>query len=118
MKYRKLDSNGDYTMGRKSNTLISDTDAVAQAVYTRLKLWEGEWWEAQEEGLPMLQRILGFSNSKQAADILIKDRIATTLDITGVISFSSEFNPNDRSYSCVVEVTTTYGIITLQEGIL
>ena len=116
MKYRALDSVGDYTMGKRSATLLTDTDAVAQAVYTRLRLWQGEWWEDRNEGLPMMQRILGFRNTQQAADILIRDRIVGTTDVSGMVSFESTYDPNTRNYSCTSEVTTKYGNITLNEG--
>ena len=118
MIYRKLDPDGDYTMGRGSATTLSGSDAVAQAIKTRLFLWQEEWWEDREAGLPMMQRILGFRNTQQAADILIRDRILETTDVVDMISFESTYNGSTRAYECNAEVVTAYGNIVITEGIL
>ena len=115
MIYRKLDANKDYTLGRGAATVISGTDAVAQAVYTRLKLWQEEWWENIDEGLPVLQQILGYRYTQKAADILIRARILETTDIVNIISFSSTFDNETRAYSCSAEVATKYGQVNLLE---
>ena len=114
MIYRRLDANGDYTLGRK-NEFVSGVEAVTQAIYTRLWLWQGEWWEDIQAGLPMLQRILGFRNTQAAADILIRARIAETEGVLDIISFSSSFNEQSRAYSCSAEVNTVYGTVSISE---
>lgn len=118
MIYRKLDIDGDYTMGRGFATVLSGTDAVAQAIKTRLLLWQAEWWEDLEEGLPMMQRILGYRNTQNAADILVKQRIEETTDVVNLISFESTFDERTRAYNCIAEVATRYGTITVSEGVL
>ena len=115
MIYRKLDNNGDYTLGQKSADFVTDIDAVKQAIYTRLWLWQGEWWEDLLAGLPMLQRILGYRNTQAAADILIRARIAETAGVISLISFESSFDEQARAYTCSAEVNTQFGTITLSE---
>lgn len=114
MIYRALDANGDFTLGRK-NEFLSGVEAVTQAIYTRLWLWQGEWWEDLQSGLPMMQRILGFRNTKAAADILIRTRIAETEGVLDIISFSSSFDEATRAYSCTAEVNTKYGTVSISE---
>ena len=53
MKYRKLDENGDYSFGNNSLDFISDADAIAQAIKTKILLFYGEWWENTAIGIPM-----------------------------------------------------------------
>ena len=91
--------------------MLTGVDAVAQAVYTRLKLYQGEWWEDIVDGLPMFQRILGYRNTQQAADILIRERIANTTDVSGIVDFNSSFDNSSRKYSCKATINTVYGIV-------
>ena len=114
MIYRKLDVNGDFTLGRK-NEFASEAEAVTQAIYTRLWLWQGEWWEDLVNGLPMLQKILGYRNTQNAADILIRARIADTEGVLDVISFDSTFDESSRAYSCSAEINTLYGVVQITE---
>ena len=64
--YRKLDQNGDPIWGNGQGSFVSDIDAVAQAIYTRLRLLFGEWWENLSIGTPLFQSMLGQSASDQA----------------------------------------------------
>lgn len=110
IKYRMLDADGDYVFGNNAQNFLSDTDAVTQAVKTRLKLFQGEWWENKNEGLPLFQSILGQSGSPEnikSADLLIKDIIANTQDVTDIVSFSSTYVNRNYSFSCTIE--TKYG---------
>ena len=116
MIYRKLDENGDMIMGRGTATFIQSSEAVGQAIKTRLLLWQGEWWEDLEEGLPMMQRILGFRNTQQAADILIRERILGTENVLNIISFDSSYDGDTRSYSYQSEVATAFGNIVISEA--
>lgn len=45
MRYRREDTEGDYTFGSGDDTwLINSPEAVAQAVKTRFALWYGQWF--------------------------------------------------------------------------
>jgi len=41
--YRKLGPNADPIRGQGLNDFLTDLSSVAQAVQTRLALWQGEW---------------------------------------------------------------------------
>lgn len=115
MRYRILDADKDYTLGKGAQNLFSGTEAVAQAIYTRLFLLQGEWWEDLEDGLPLMQRILGYRNTQQAADILIRQRILGTTDVLDLYNFSSSFNDQTRAYTFSCTVSTAYGQVSLAE---
>ena len=89
-------------------------DAVAQAVYTRMKLYQGDWWEDIVDGLPMFNRILGFRNTQNAADILIRERIINTTDVSGIVDFDSSFDNSSRKYSCKATINTVYGTTQIE----
>lgn len=115
MQYRLLDENKDYSFGKGSQNMITGTEAVAQAIYTRLLLLQGEWWEDLDDGLPLMQRILGFRNTQQAADLLIRQRILGTTGVNDLYNFSSEFDPATRAYTFSCTVNTIYGETYLTE---
>ena len=115
MKYRKLDENGDSTFG--SGVFHTGREAVAQAILTRLRLLYGEWWENTADGLPLFERILGVYGGEEArgaVDLIISERIQGTQDVTAVISYESNFDPETRHYSAYCIVDTAFGEATFQ----
>lgn len=117
MRYRQLDVNGDYLFGTGPNGFLDRTDAVAQAILTRLLLFLEEWWEDQSEGLPYFQSIAGAYLSKgvQVIDRIVSERIQGTTDVTSIEAFTSTFNESTRQYSFSCVVNTKYGKLILEE---
>lgn len=115
MRYRRLDSNGDYTFGNGKYDFLVDIDAVPQAIKTKLSLFQGEWWEDLSEGLPFFQDIAGqFIKSEEDKDIVTQlycNRIVDVDAVNSFLSLSSEFDFEKRKYSLVVSVDTTFGQI-------
>lgn len=110
MKYRRLSPTGDYVFGFGNTSFYTDADAVAQAIQTKLKLFQGEWWEDLDDGLPFFQQIAG-SRDKDAIDLLIRSRILDTPNVLMITTFSSTLQ--DRKYTASADVLTTYGTITV-----
>ena len=48
IQYLRLDPVNDAIFAAQSS--LTDLDAVAQAILTRLKLFQGEWWETFSSG--------------------------------------------------------------------
>lgn len=119
MRYRRLDVNGDYTFGQNRLAFLLKTDAVAQAIYTRLKLLLTEWWEDPEDGLPLFQAILGARTNRgtQAIDLILQKRIRNTTDVTDLYDFTSTFDNETRKYTFQCRVDTVYGEITLNQEV-
>jgi hypothetical protein len=106
---RRLDSNGDYTFGQGLADYISDTEAVAQIIKTRLLLFVGEWWLNLNDGLPLWQSILSASGANvQSITLLIQDRILGTPNVVDITSLSTNFDSIQRAYSFTASVTTTF----------
>lgn len=112
MIYRALDENGDMTFGKGPANLKKDADAVRQAVITRLKLLQGEWWENYEDGLPLFQKILAKRDITEAKR-LIRERIAGTEGVLSVNSFNASFE--NRKLEITGSITTIFGNIAIQE---
>lgn len=111
MRYRRLDSDGDYTFGRSAaNFLIDSPAAVAQAVRTRLLLQTGEWYLDTEEGTPWSDQIQGKSDATR--DLAIKARILGTPGVTGLVSYQSSLDPQ-RRFTVSATISTQFGQVTL-----
>lgn len=112
MIYRKLDENGDYTLGRRDE-FHEDIAAVGQAIKTRLRLLLGEWWENTEDGLPLFEEVLNTYHAEGAKaeriDLIFSERILNTKDVSKILSFDSFINPSTRTYSAVCSIQTIYG---------
>ena len=118
MKYRRLDKNGDYVLGSGNNNFLEGTEAVAQAVSTRLRLLRGEWWEDLEDGLPLWQEILGNSGSDQHltyVDNLITQRIFNTPGVVQIIDYQGIWDSASRQYSFSAKINTSYSETTIEE---
>lgn len=118
MKYRILDSNGDYSFGRGQQNITYGSFAVSQAIKTRLKQLYGEWWEDKKDGLPLFQEILGrpgIDGNISIADSLIKERIIGTKDVTSIKEFSSTYENRNYLFSCTVN--TKYGTVSVTDNL-
>jgi hypothetical protein len=114
MIYRSLDNDGDMVIGKGGAGFKTGSEAVAQAVKTRLRLLRGEWWADLTEGLPLFQRILGRRDLEEARRA-VKERIAST---PGVIAVSSlEVTMDGRRLEIKGTVTTEYGTTTITEAL-
>lgn len=113
MRYRKLDSVGDYTFGRgAANFFVNTPEAVGQAVSTRLKLITGEWFLDTSAGTPWNTQILGVGTSG-SYDQAIQRTILGTLGVIELVNYSSSLNRGTRELSVSATINTIYGQTTV-----
>lgn len=108
--YRKLDDKGDMLLGIGDLAFVKNLDAITQAIYTRLRLLRGEWWERRGEGLPLWQEILGqprTETQRNMVDLLVIERINDTRGVTAVRDVDSFYTGRNYTFTCRVE--TIYG---------
>lgn len=112
MRYRKLDSNGDFTFGKQlGNFYIDVPNTVAQAVQTRLGLILGEWFLDITAGVPYEQFVFG-KGTLLTFDDIIKTTILDTQGVTGIIAYASGVDSKRRAVvSCTID--TVYGAVNL-----
>tara|TARA_R100000365_G_C2748574_1_gene80568 strand:- start:14687 stop:15037 length:351 start_codon:yes stop_codon:yes gene_type:complete len=113
MRYRKLSAAGDYTLGSGQDWHVNTPEAVAQAVLTRLRLNQGEWFLDTSDGMPWDTEVLG-KHTSLTRDAVIKDRILGTLGVTGITDYSSTFDGNTRRLVVAATITTAYGASTVE----
>ena len=114
MRYRKLTESGDYTLGHGlADFYIDQPEAVAQAISTRLKLFQGEWFLDSSAGVPYYTEVLG-ENTRSTYDDAIRSAILETQGVTDILSYNS--TPGDsRSLLITATVSTQYGSIDIQQ---
>ena len=114
MKHRRLDADWDYCFGHGKQDYLEGRETVAQAIKTRLLLLYGEWWEDQEDGLPLFQKILAGSareSNLEAIDLIFRERIGNTPGVLAILRFDSSFGPDKRDYEFNCDVETIYGTL-------
>lgn len=114
--YRQLSSTGDPLWGQGVANYLSNLNAVAQAVLTRLRLFQGEWWASTTDGLPLWQSILGQpagQQSQQQMETIISARILGTPWVISLASVQTGFNPQTRAFAYRASVNTQFGTIVV-----
>lgn len=112
MRYRPLGPGDDYTVSQAF--LVNSPECVAQAIKTRLKLWQGEWFVDTTDGTPYATEVLGVRNSKDP-NAAIKQRILGTPGVTAMTAYSSSYDGNTRQLTVTATVDTAYGQVSLSE---
>lgn len=111
MKYRTLTPEGDYSFGFGNASFVTDTEAVRQAIQTKLGMFKGEFWEDLKDGLPFFEQVAGNFN-KSVADMVIRSRILDTPHVSGIQFFRSQIS-TDRKYSMTATVNTDFGAVSV-----
>lgn len=112
MKVRRLDENGDLIT--RGKMFLTEREAIAQTIVTRLKLFLGEYFRDITDGTPWFQQILGKFESLNAVEALLRNRIARTQGVVRLLSFNLDYDINTRALSVSSTVLTVYGEADVQ----
>lgn len=107
MKYRKLTSSGDYSFGNNMNDFVEGSEAIAQAIKTRILLFYREWWEDLNNGIPMFQNIIGqvnAANIQLALESVLTKRIREFSQVKTVSYEEVNIDTKTRSVSFTIKV--------------
>lgn len=117
MRYRKLDKDDDYSFGSSvSDFYIDSSEAVAQAILTRLRLWMGEWFADTSDGTGWSQSILG-KQSNNLYELTLRQRVLETSGVQSIEFFQSSLNAVKRELSVSMTVNTIFGSVDLTRSI-
>jgi hypothetical protein len=109
---QKNDANNDPIEGANGPVFIADLDAVAQIIYTTLRLLLGEWWENLTIGFPLFQSLIGSSGSptnQAGVMLIIQQTILSCPYVLQIVDFSFVHNTAtlNSTFTCVV--STQFG---------
>ena len=112
MIYRQLDANGDMVFGQGAGNFFKDVpEATGQAISTKLKLFQGEWFIYTTAGVPWESQVFGFGTIP-FYDFVIQDTIASAPGFSSLVNYSSYIDQK-RNVSISATVNTIYGITTV-----
>jgi hypothetical protein len=123
-RVRRMTASGDMTFGHNGNDFLADIpEAVGQVAFTRVKMWEGQWFLNLNDGTPFFQEILGkgtqnfnqpteqsFINSRDAA---IQSRLTGTPFLTGLPGYNSNYDSATRAWQVNTTLSTAFGQIAV-----
>lgn len=117
MRVRKLDANGDMTLGRGvSDFYLNEPSGVGQCIVTRLKLILGEWFLDTTLGTDWGGKVIGRHGPK-SYDAEIRRVILGTPGVDSIVSYESS-RTADRRLTISAQVLTIYSatqIVTIAE---
>lgn len=100
---------GDMTFGGDQRAFwVNRAEAVGQIVWTRLRLWQGQWFLKPPDGTPYLTKVLG-KNTQNTRDAVMRTRILTTPGVSGLASYASQLNRDTRQWSVQAVINTAFG---------
>lgn len=106
MRFRTLDENHDWQIGRGKNDYASDSLAVSYDLKTKILSWLNDCFFSMDSGLNW-QKFLGGKVQKSEIDSAIKNQIVFTKEIAELVYFDSSVM--NRKYTCTARCKTIYG---------
>ena len=106
MKYRALSPTGDYVFGGGSVSYLEGSEAVGQAIKTKILLFYYEWWENLGIGIPMFQSILGQTNPetiKTSLSELLQQRILEIEEVESLQNVTIDYDRRKRTFAIHIE---------------
>lgn len=113
IQVRALDANGDPLRGAGLANFVSDLDATAQILATRLRLLMGEWFEDTSDGTPLFQTLLGQPTTIAGVTLVLRSRILSSPYVISIQSLNVSYQPTSRAFTFVASVQTAFGSVSL-----
>jgi hypothetical protein len=113
--YRNLGPDNDPLRGQGQANFLVDLPAVAQAIQTRLLLFQGEWFADLADGTPYWQSIVaqGAGSNLPQINLLLTQRILATPFVNGVSNIQSSFNASNNRLNFSAVVSTQFGVLSV-----
>ena len=108
--------NNDPVEGENGPVFLSNLDAIAQIIYTTLRLLLGEWWENLVIGFPLFQSLIGTSGSptnQAGVMLIIQQTILGCPYVTQISSFNFSLNTATLSSTFTAVVQTRFGTLVV-----
>lgn len=105
MRFRQLDSEGDWTFGAGQNNYAQENDAVSLNVRTRIMSWVGDCFFDLAAGIDWINR-LGSKNQRELLELDLRTIILQTEGVTGINSLST--NLDGRNFKATYDIQTIY----------
>lgn len=108
MKVRRIDSNHDWTFGQGFSNYVTESDAIAQNVQTRLWSFTNDWFLDLEHGLPWFEQ-MGRGVNMADWEIKIKRYVLETEGVNKIINYQANFDADTRKLTISIDYQDIYG---------
>jgi hypothetical protein len=98
--------------GENGPVFLTDLDAVAQIIYTTLRLLLSEWWENLVIGFPLFQSLIGSSGApanQAGVMLIIQQTILGCPYVTQILNFNFSLNTATMGSTFTALVKTQFG---------
>jgi hypothetical protein len=105
--------------GPNGPVFLSNLDAVAQIIYTTLRLLLGEWWQNLTIGLPLFQSLIGSTGapaSQAGVMLIIQQTILGCPYVTQILDFNFSLNTATAASSFTALVQTQFGTLVVSNA--
>ena len=119
MTLRPMDDTGDILTVSSASRMCSGADAVGFLAFLRLKLYQGDWWEDEEEGneiLELLRRNRISSGNLSLLSSSISAYLAETPGVLDVRDAAISLSGHVASYSC--QLITGEGAVSFSSELM
>ena len=103
MTLRPMDENGDILPVSSSSRMCSGANAVGHLAFLRLKLYQGDWWEDEEEGCELLELLRRNRISNGNLSLLsssLSNYLAETPGVVDIQGAEISLNNHLATYTC------------------
>jgi hypothetical protein len=98
--------NGDFSR-------VSGSEHVRNSIFARFRMFLGEWFLDQREGVPYYRDILVKNPDRDVVHSVFRQVLAGTPGVLEILSFSIVFDERQRTIRVAFEVQSTDGVITV-----
>lgn len=107
MKFRNIDSNGDWNFGKGLQNYVSESTAIILDLRTRLYCFLNDCFWDRNSGIDWFN-LLSQKNNSNILGLEIKRIINSTDGITAINNFEVIYDTTTRKYSLTCNVDTIY----------
>jgi hypothetical protein len=100
---------GDLDLSGGSLSLVSGTDAIAQAIRIRLTFFLGEWFLDTDAGVKYFGSVLVKNPQIPVIKALFRTEILNTPGVASLVSLDLEYSPGSRALAVAFRVLTDTG---------
>ena len=111
MRVAGIDGNGDFIFGRGKASYKTKSNAIAQNVVTRLRLFTDDWYLDVDSGISWIE-LLGTRGNSSRIQRAIEKSVLQTDGVKAISRLEIEEDTETRGISIVLEYTDIFGIDT------
>ena len=109
------DNNLQASGNAQNVAVVTGLEGLRQSILMKLRMWQGEWDLARQDGVPYLQEI--FARTSDVRTTIITSIIRSDPEVTGVHNIQTDLDRETRkgTYSCTV--SSIHGEFNLVTGL-